>query len=229
MSMRARLQSQRGYTLVEMMVSTAIMIAVTGAVFTMMNPAQGSAQTQPEVADMQQRMRIGQETLFKDLVMAGAGPYQGAKTGSLINFFAPVLPRRTGRLNPDANTGAASFRSDRITLVYIPNTYSQTTISNEMPANSVELKVEPQQNCPNKDPLCDFKNGMGVLIFDENGNFDSFTITQTQSDAAHLQRLHQPERPPDHFICPVAVHALGAFVPAQDGPIQPAADDRVKV
>ena len=35
-----------------------IMIGVTGAIFSLMNPAQGSAQTQPEVADQQQRLRI---------------------------------------------------------------------------------------------------------------------------------------------------------------------------
>lgn len=186
-----RLTSQRGYTLVELLISTAIMLTVTGSIFSLMNPAQGSAQAQPEVADMQQRLRVAQETLFKDLVIAGAGPYQGATTGSLVNFFAPILPRRTGRLNPDPTQGAASFRSDAITLAYIPNSYSQSTISQSMPPNSTELKVTDQPNCPNKDPLCGFKTGMGVIIFDSTGSFDNFTITETQSDAAHLQHRGQ--------------------------------------
>src|SRR6478672_12470831 len=89
-------RSDAGYTLIELLVSTAIMITVTGAIFSLMNPAQGNAQTQPEVADMQQRMRIGNETLFKEMMMAGAGPYQGNITGSLVKYFAPVLPRRVG-------------------------------------------------------------------------------------------------------------------------------------
>lgn len=191
MSVFGRLRSERGFSLAEMLVSTGIMIGVTGAIFSLMNPAQGSATAQPEVADQQQRLRVAQETLFKDIVMAGAGPYQGATTGSLINFFAPILPRRTGRINPDPTQGTASYRTDAITLTYIPNTYSQTTITNEMPANSVELKVDVQQNCPRKDPLCGFTNGMGVVLFDSSGNFDAFTITQTQSDAAHLQHRGQ--------------------------------------
>jgi prepilin-type N-terminal cleavage/methylation domain-containing protein len=90
--------SQAGYTLVELLVSTAIMVTVTGAIFSLMNPAQGNAQTQPQVADMQQRMRVGNDTLFKELVMSGAGPYQGPVTGALVNFFAPILPRRIGRV-----------------------------------------------------------------------------------------------------------------------------------
>ena len=180
---------QAGYTLIELLISTAIMLTVTGAIFSLMNPAQGSAQTQPEVADMQQRMRVGNETLFKELVMAGAGPYQGPITGSLVNFFASVVPRRLGRINPDP---ATVFRSDTITLSYIPNSYSQTTISSAMPTPSAELKVTPQPNCPaDAGNLCGFKEGMDVIIFDTSGNFDFFTITNVQDAAAHLQHRGQ--------------------------------------
>jgi hypothetical protein len=170
-------------------VSSAIMLTVTGAIFSLMNPAQGSAQTQPEVADMQQRMRVGNEALFKELVMAGAGPYQGAITGSLVNFFAPGLPRRIGSLNPDAPT---VFKNDTITLSYIPNTYSQTTISQAMPSVSAELKVTNQSNCPaDAGNLCGFIEGMDVIIFDTSGNFDLFTITQVQDAAGHMQHRGQ--------------------------------------
>lgn len=181
--------AESGYSLVELIVSTAIMITVTGAIFALMNPAQGSAQTQPEVADMQQRMRVGNETLFKELVMAGAGPYQGSVTGSLVRYFAPVLPRRIGRINPDA---ATVFRDDTITLSYIPNSYSQTTISQSMPNVSAELKVTEQSNCPtDAGDLCGFTEGMDVIIFDSSGNFDLFTITEVQDAAAHLQHRGQ--------------------------------------
>jgi hypothetical protein len=180
---------QAGYSLVELLVSTAIMLTVTGAIFSLMNPAQGSAQTQPEVADMQQRMRVGNDTIFKELVMAGAGPYQGPITGALVNFFAPILPRRIGRVNPDP---ATVFRDDTITLSYIPNSYSQTTISDPMPTVSAELKVTQQNNCPaDGGNLCGFHEGMDVIIFDTSGNFDFFTITEVQDAAAHLQHRGQ--------------------------------------
>ena len=191
MSLFNRLRSQRGYTLVEMLVSTAIMVGVTGAIFSIMNPAQGSAQAQPEVADQQQRLRVAQETLFKELVMAGAGPYQGAVTGSLINFFPPILPRRMGRVNADPTRGTSSFRSDVITLTYVPNSYSQTSISQSMPPKSTELKVMDQPNCPRTNELCGFEVGQDVLIFDSTGNFDTFSLTQVQDDAAHLQHRGQ--------------------------------------
>ena len=186
---RHRRSSEAGYTLIELLVSTAIMITVTGAIFSLMNPAQGNAQTQPEVADMQQRMRVGNDTVFKELVMSGAGPYQGPVRGALVNFFAPILPRRVGFQNPDAPT---TFRDDTITLSYIPNSYSQTTISKSMPTPSSELKVTDQPNCPaDANNLCGFKEGDDVIIFDTTGNFDIFTITQVQDAAAHMQHRGQ--------------------------------------
>lgn len=188
MSAQARIRGEAGYSLVELLISAAIMLSVTGAIFGLMNPAQGTSQAQTEVADMQQRARLGTDTLFKELVMAGAGVYQGPVTGSLVNFFAPILPRRTGYQGADP---ATLFRPDAITLTYIPNTYSQTTISQSMPPPSVEMKVNQQSNCPNNDPLCGFEIGMVVLIFDNVGHFDTFEITEVQSPAAHLQHRGQ--------------------------------------
>jgi prepilin-type N-terminal cleavage/methylation domain-containing protein len=182
---------QRGFTLTEVLVSTTIMLAVTATIFNFMNPSQGTAQTQPEVSDMQQRMRVGSEILFKELIMVGAGPYQGAVTGSLINFFAPILPRRAGKLNPDPSAGAGSFRTDAITLSYIPNTASQSFITDPMPNVSAELRVSAQPNCPQGQQLCGFTVGMGILIFDTSGNYDNFTVTQVQNAAGHLQHRGQ--------------------------------------
>ena len=180
----ARVSGEAGFTLMELLVSTAIMLVVTGAVFGLMNPAQGTAQVQPEVADLQQRMRVGADTMFKEIVMAGAGPYQGASTGSLINFFAPILPRRVGNISPDPFNVA---RTDAITISYIPNSYSQTTIVWPMPNVSAELRVSDQKNCPPGQELCGFSQGMAVIIFDSSGNFDVFTITEVQNSAGHLQ------------------------------------------
>lgn len=183
-----RLESESGYSLVELLISSAIMLVVTGAIFGLLSPSQGTAATQPEVSDVQQRSRVASEVLFKELVMAGAGVYQGPITGSLINFFAPIIPKRLGRTNPD---GAFDAFDDVITLSYIPNTYSQTTISSPMPNVSAELKVTKRPNCPKSDELCGFEQGMDVIIFDESGNFDLFTITEVQDAAAHLQHRGQ--------------------------------------
>jgi Prokaryotic N-terminal methylation motif len=183
-----RIASQSGFSLTELLVSTAIMMVVTSAIFGLVNPSQGTAQTQPEVSDMQQRMRVGADTVFKELMMAGAGPYFGSRTGSLVNYFAPIVPHRLGRLNPD---GKAVFKDDTVTLSYIPNSYSQTSIESAMPPSSEEFKVTYPPNCQVPKDLCGFEAGMVVIIFDTTGHFDTFSITQVQDSAGHLQHRGQ--------------------------------------
>jgi hypothetical protein len=138
--------------------------------------------------DMQQRARIGSDLMFRDLFMAGAGVYAGPKTGALTSFFAPIIPRRMGSQNADAYT---VVRPDAVTISYIPNSYSQTTIRQAMPLPSSELKVTDNPNCPKHNQLCGFEEGMVVLIFDDEGHFDFFTLTQVQNDAGHLQHHQQ--------------------------------------
>jgi hypothetical protein len=185
MTGRARLHSESGYSLIELLISSAIMVTITGAIFALVTPSQGTSQTAPEISDLQQRSRVASDALFKELLMAGAGPYQGPVRGSLINFFAPILPRRTGRIAPQPFD---VFQSDAITMTYIPNTYSQTTVyPKSMPPNSNELKVADQPNCPQGEQLCGFTEGMDVIIFDTSGHFDTFVITKVQDSAGHLQ------------------------------------------
>jgi hypothetical protein len=187
--------SEQGFTILEMLIATALMVTITGAVFGLMDPAQGTFASQPEISDMQQRVRIGVEALQKDLLMAGAGTYSGTKVGTLGNYMASILPDREGNISPDppgtfkcTTTFCDSLGgSDAITIMYVPPTVAQTTIRDPMPAQSAEIKVNAQPGCPSSDDLCGFKEGMQVLIFDETGTYDVFTITNVQSSALHLQ------------------------------------------
>jgi type II secretory pathway pseudopilin PulG len=187
--MTARRTSRAGFTLIEMLVATMIMITVTGAIFTLMNPAQGTYQAQPELSDMQQRLRIGADTLTKDIIMAGAGSYMGSNAGALYNYFAPIMPYRAGELNPDSAAGVF-YRSDTITLMYVPPTPAQTTvIKNEGGNNSQELVVEAQKNCgtDQHNQLCGFHNNQHVLVYDVDGAWDTTILTNIQDEALHLQ------------------------------------------
>jgi prepilin-type N-terminal cleavage/methylation domain-containing protein len=188
MNAARRLASERGFTLTEMLIATGIMVAVTAAVFQVMNPSQGTAQAQPEVSDMQQRLRVGVDTLSQDIVMAGAGTYYGAAAGAFSNFFAPIMPYRLSDTGGDPAAGVF-YRSDAISLVFVPPTSSQTTIRDDMPKTSSELKVEAQANCPpaKSERLCGFEAGMRAIIIDPDGSWDPITITKVQGAARKLQ------------------------------------------
>jgi len=124
---------EAGYSLLELMISTGILVVVTGSVFSLLNPAHGTFRAQPEVSDMQQRLRVAVESMQRDLFMAGGGTYQGAINGALVNYFAPILPHSVGTLAP----GSPDNPNPRaITIMYVPPTNSQTSIATDMPNES---------------------------------------------------------------------------------------------
>jgi hypothetical protein len=166
----------------EVLVATAIMLTVTGGIFAVMNPSGQMFQAQPEVVDIQQRIRIGTDTLTRDLMMAGAGAYSGSLSGSLSGFFAPIQPSSQGAVAA-YDDGPGKFFPDKITIFYVPTTASQTSIHDPMPNSSAELKVNKEPSCPQNSHVCDFSVGDSVLIYDDTGAYDTLVITQIGADS----------------------------------------------
>jgi prepilin-type N-terminal cleavage/methylation domain-containing protein len=65
------LESERGFTLIEILVATVITLLVMASVFTLLQKGQRSFQREPEVADMNQAARMGLDMISSDLGNAG--------------------------------------------------------------------------------------------------------------------------------------------------------------
>jgi prepilin-type N-terminal cleavage/methylation domain-containing protein len=177
-----------GFSLIEVTVALAITLIVSASVFALLNPSESAFLVGPEMSDMQQRLRVASDTLYRTLLMAGAGADAGKQSGALHRFFAPVLPFRRGVVG---NAPAGSFTTDTITLLFVPPAAAQTTISAPLPAASAALRVNADRGCPRSPdglptPLCGFQAGMTVLIFDDVGRYDVFTVVSTDGDVAQL-------------------------------------------
>jgi hypothetical protein len=96
-------RKEDGFTISELLVAAGITLALMAAIVGMTNPLQGMFEAQLELADVQQRLRIGVDALAKDLMMAGV----------------PVLPYRAGPLHSYPGSGIL-YRDDTITLVSAP-------------------------------------------------------------------------------------------------------------
>ena len=190
--MNSRRRLEAGFTLVEALAATTIVVLLTAGVLSALNPARGVFKTQPEVADMQQRLRTGVDALTRDLLSAGAGPYSGAGTGNLAGYFAPIMPFRRG-LDSGMDDGVGVFKTDAITIVYVPPTSAQTTVKSDMPTASSQVVIDTEPGCPQDvrtglvDPLCGFKaNDTKAAMFDGTGAFDTLTVTSTDEAAQAL-------------------------------------------
>lgn len=122
--------------------------------------------------------------------MAGAGAYSGIQSGTLAGFFAPIQPSRQGNLVA-YDDGPGAFKSDAITIFYVPSTPSQTSISQPMPSVSSDLQVSQQSGCPNDATPCGLAVGMQVLLYDRAGFYDLMTVTGAETAVAHVAHNRQ--------------------------------------
>ena len=97
LSVERGLATERGFSIVELVVAAAIILAVTAGVFDLLDRARRQFDVEPAVADRQQRVRVAVDALFRDLTMAGA-----------------LIPYRLAGMSPDP---AGTFRTDVITVV----------------------------------------------------------------------------------------------------------------
>jgi Tfp pilus assembly protein PilW len=174
---------QGGFSLIELVVATAVMLAMAGAVFALVHPSNREFDSRLETADQQQRVRVAVDTLTRDLTMAGAGAYIGGHVGPLIHYVAPVMPFRWRTSGGDP---PGTFRPDAITLVSVPSTAAQTTLAADLMASDLTLRATAGSGCQVGTNLCGFAAGMTVLVFDHTGGAGLFTIAAVEDAATEM-------------------------------------------
>jgi hypothetical protein len=173
--------SNRGYMLVELVIGAAITCAIATLLFRLAMAAQAAVAVQGNTADQQQRLRVAAERLRHDLAIAGAGPSRGEGRGPLIRVFPPVLPARLGLLRPDPELTVAT---DRITIVYIPETRAQTSLLSGMAAASSPLAIDGNAPGCQAGTACDFVAGDRAVVYDPStagGAHDFLTIASVDA------------------------------------------------
>jgi hypothetical protein len=173
-------------SLVELLVASGVLLAVTAVAGTAALRAQLTFRTQPEVADMQQRTRVAAATIGRDLLMAGAGPVSTALAGSLVHRLPPVAPYRRGQI--DDARGGVFYRPDAVSLVYVPDTRAEADIVHAFDLGR-ELLVDLAPNCGAlvHERVCGFTVGMRVALFDARGAFDLATVTDVTGGRVRVQ------------------------------------------
>ncbi len=182
-----------GFSIVELLLATLLTLIVVGAAIGLMNHHTLASRVQPETVDAQQRLRAGVDMLFRDVYMAGAGLDTGTMAGPLIAYLPPVLPRRIGLRNADAPEVA---RQDAITLIHVPAASAQTSLSAPIAALTVDL--QELAGCPIGRAPCGLGAGAGLLIFDDRGHFDLFTVLAVQGSQGTLR--HRGQSGPYSFL-----------------------------
>jgi prepilin-type N-terminal cleavage/methylation domain-containing protein len=177
-------RTDRGFSLVELLVATGIFLAVAAILFHFIGTSARVARAQPDMADVSQRLRVAASTIARDIGRAGAGDAHAA-LGALAAYFPPIVPARTGALGADPEFSAFD---DRISLVYVPEDALAVTLSLDMVNPSADvpiLAVGP--GCPGAG-LCGFEEGSRAAIVDASAlgaGFELFTVSHTAGSLGH--------------------------------------------
>jgi prepilin-type N-terminal cleavage/methylation domain-containing protein len=170
----------RGFSLIELLVTMAITIAITSGMFSFIHSARGVFEVDLEHTDMQQRARVATDALFRDLVMAGAG------------LQSPALaPFRRGSINPDM---PGSAFPDRVSVLYAPpDTAGPITVTY---ARRVDAAGVPHltryDGAASEMPLVDQVMGLRFEYFDVDGQLiviDRFSDGPWVPDAVSADRF----------------------------------------
>lgn len=91
-SIPLRSEGERGFTLTELLISLAIAVLVILAILGLFDLNQKLARTQTQMADLQQSLRVGQQSVMREVRMAGRGglPAIQPPAGTFAGKFLPV-------------------------------------------------------------------------------------------------------------------------------------------
>jgi type II secretory pathway pseudopilin PulG len=98
MSMRAEMR-QDGFSLVELLVAMMMTLIVSGAIFGLLTAGQNAFRREPELADLQQNIRMGMDMITRDIVAAGSGMRTDAQVFTRLDY-----PGGTFLNNPPAGS-----------------------------------------------------------------------------------------------------------------------------
>jgi hypothetical protein len=178
-----------GVSLLELTIAMALTLAVTASVFVATSAGWSTSAGQPDIADMQQRLRVAAVAITGDLGMAGAGSQLAAPSVPLVYAFPPVLPFRQGGVDDDP---PGTFRTDAASFIRVAATAAQATLRTDVPPGALTLPLAPQPYCPAGVNLCGFATGQTLLVYDELGTFDVFTVAQVSDAASEITIASRP-------------------------------------
>ena len=175
--MKWRPAADRGFTLVELLVATALLLGLMGVTGRVLLDLRTAIDVTTERADLQQRARVAIDAVTSQLRGAGAGADHGAAPGPLDRWIPVLLPGKPG--------DPAGF-SAGITTFEVLASIPAATLRFDLPRGAPSIDLEYRAGCA---PPCGFFERSTVLLIDSEGDFDLFVLTAIDGGSANVRRL----------------------------------------
>jgi prepilin-type N-terminal cleavage/methylation domain-containing protein len=176
--------SARGYSLLEMVITMAIVSVAAAGAFRLIDAAHRLSFVGGEAADMTARLRVAGATMQAELLRAGANA-----ANDVTGTFSRGLPAVTPWIPGDA---IGRRRNDGITVVYVRQGAAQTTTAVTLTDVSGGFTVNTDPGCPEGQPACGLRAGDTVAVYDATGDAGFFSITSVTGAGGVMTAVDAP-------------------------------------
>jgi hypothetical protein len=156
---------ESGYSVVELLVASAILLTVSGAVLTLLHDGLAATPVLEETTDLHQRARVTADVLGADL-RAAAG---GTASGALSRYIASVDPRRP--TDPPGTTSPSA-----VIVRYVVPRGAHGRLAQPLDPGGAAAIIVGSSGCPLNTIACGFTAGTRAVVFDTSGFSDFLEI-----------------------------------------------------
>jgi type II secretory pathway pseudopilin PulG len=166
------LSTRGGFTLAELLIAGALVLLLMTGLAAVVDPSHATARAQAAATDVRLRLRAASEAVAAELHGAGSGPSSGVYGRPLGGFAPAVLPLRLGsRGDPP---GVA--RPDALTVISTAGVGAAAELTSVFVPGVGAAQIAASPGCPSGDPSCGVRVGVSVVIVNERGQWDLFTV-----------------------------------------------------
>jgi len=200
----AKLSARSGFTLAELLIAGTLILLVMTGLAAVIDPSHASSRAQASATDIRLRLRAASEAVAADLHGAGSGPVNGVFGRALGGFAPAVLPFRLGSRGDPPGTA----RPDALTVISTAGVGAAAELAAAFVPAAGVAQISSSPGCPAGDLSCGVRVGMSVLLVDERGQWDLFTVAAVTGASLGLQprgTISGRPFPPGSLLIPVAV------------------------
>jgi hypothetical protein len=163
------MRSEAGASLIELLIASAVMLAATAAVFTLVNDATMRNPMWNDAADLHQRARVAVEAVSRLLSTAGAG----------------VPPRAVPFIEPRRKSTFTTSNT-AITIRHAPEGSVVSQLAGDLPLGGGTVLLAIHPGCPVGISACGLEAGMDAVVFDAAHGWHLFAVTAVGPAAVTL-------------------------------------------
>jgi hypothetical protein len=156
---------QEGYTIIELLIASAVMLTVVAVVTTLLHDGLIGVPVLEEAGDLHQRTRVAAEAIATEIRSGGAG----AEFGRLTDAFASVLPRTLA-------DGPTVATPDVLTSLYVPPHGATSRLLTAFDPGAPTAFIEAVSGCPALVTACGFNTNSRAVVFDGAGGSDVVSV-----------------------------------------------------